>query len=253
MLLLGIISLAANAEPGTILNAASKHAIPDHYIVVFHDNAVLPNGALIQTASPKALDALSKQTVHAYGGQLAHSYHTALHGFSAVLSPKAAMKLTKDPKVRWVEQAVEMHAMATQNNPPVGLDRIDQRSRTLDRHYNYDTTASNVSVYIIDTGIRLTHTDFGGRAKAGVDEVGDGHGVNDCNGHGTHTAGIAGGHTYGVAKGATLYAVRVLDCSGHGSDADIIAGVDWVAQHRHLPAVANMSLGGLNRNRWILQ
>jgi subtilisin family serine protease len=77
-----------------------------------------------------------------------------------------------------------------------------------------------------------------------VDEVGDGRGGIDCNGHGTHVAGTVGGSTYGVAKGVTLIAVRVLDCSGSGTNSGVIAGIDWVASNRVLPAVANMSLGG---------
>lgn len=248
--LLGFFSLGAIASPGKIVNIASKHAIPNHYIVVLNDNVPLASGATVENASPQALDALAKQMVSTYGGRLTHTYHTVLHGFSAVLSPKVAMKLTKNQKVSWIEQVVEVHGTSTEINPPADLDRVDQRSRGGDGRYDYDTTASNVYVYIIGSGIRLTHLDFGGRAKAGVDEVSDGHGVDDCtsSGHGTRVAGIVGGHTYGVAKGVTLYAVRVLGCSGSGSSADVIDGVDWVTQHHqnhpNHPAVANISLGG---------
>jgi subtilisin family serine protease len=57
----------------------------------------------------------------------------------------------------------------------------------------HDTTASNVHAYVIDTGIRAAHTEFGGRATIGTDTVGDGQNGNDCNGHGTHVAGTVGG------------------------------------------------------------
>src|SRR6185503_10675395 len=105
-------------------------------------------------------------------------------------------------------------------------------------------TGAGVNAYIIDTGIRRTHTQFAGRAFVGFDAIGDGQNTNDCNGHGTHVSGTVGGSTYGVAKSVRLFAVRVLSCSGSGSNAGVIAGVDWVTRNRVRPAVANMSLGG---------
>src|SRR5262249_34275839 len=104
--------------------------------------------------------------------------------------------------------------------------------------------ASNVHAYIVDTGILISHSQFGGRASVGVDEIGDGHNGIDCNGHGTHVVGTVGGSMYGVAKGVSLVAVRVFDCSGSGSNFGVIAGVNWVAANAIKPAVANMSLGG---------
>jgi subtilisin family serine protease len=135
-----------------------------------------------------------------------------------------------------------MTADTTQTNPPWGLDRIDQRNLPLNATYNYNWTGSGVRAYIIDTGIRTSHTQFGGRASAVFDALG-GNG-QDCNGHGTHVAGTVGGSTYGVAKSSLLRAVRVLDCNGSGSTSGVISGVDWVRQNFIAPAVANMSLGG---------
>ncbi|HST23868.1 MAG TPA: S8 family peptidase, partial [Blastocatellia bacterium] len=120
----------------------------------------------------------------------------------------------------------------------------DQADLPLSNSYSYTTTGSGVNVYIIDTGIRRTHTQFGGRAFVGFDAVGDGQNTNDCNGHGTHVAGTVGGSTTGVAKAVRLFAVRVLNCSGSGTNSGVIAGVNWVTSNRILPAVANMSLGG---------
>jgi subtilisin family serine protease len=134
--------------------------------------------------------------------------------------------------------------VVTQNNAPWGLDRIGQRTLPLNGAYSYTTTGSGVNVYIIDTGIRRTHTQFGGRAVIGFDAIGDGRNTNDCHGHGTHVAGIVGASTYGVAKAVRLFAVRVLSCSGSGSNSGVIAGVNWVTQNHIDPAVANMSLGG---------
>ncbi|MEU4066764.1 S8 family serine peptidase, partial [Streptomyces wedmorensis] len=132
----------------------------------------------------------------------------------------------------------------TQLNPPSwGLDRIDQAALPLDSSYKYPTLASNVHAYVIDTGIRTTHTDFGGRASWGINTTGDGV-DEDCQGHGTHVAGTVGGSQYGVAKGVKLVAVKVLNCSGSGTTAGVIAGIDWVTANAVKPAVANMSLGG---------
>ncbi|WP_225882263.1 S8 family peptidase [Streptomyces aureocirculatus] len=136
------------------------------------------------------------------------------------------------------------HVDETQPNAPWGLDRIDQRRLPLSTTYTYRTTAPDVGVYVIDTGLRTSHQEFGGRASVGVDTVGDGQGGNDCNGHGTHVGGVAAGATYGVAKQARLVAVRVLGCQGSGTVSGVVAGVDWVTANATKPAVANMSLGG---------
>ena len=160
------------------------------------------------------------------------------------MSDKEAAKLAADPRVQYVEEDSVVTIDTTQTGATWGLDRIDQRNLPLDGNYTYNTTASNVHAYIVDTGILTSHSQFGGRASVGVDEVGDGQNGIDCNGHGTHVSGTVGGSTYGVAKGVSLVAVRVLNCQGSGTNSGVIAGVNWVAQNAIKPAVANMSLGG---------
>lgn len=172
---------------------------------------------------------------------IAHTYEYALKGFAAKLSPEQVEALRKDPAVSRVEPDVIVHAMATQSDATWGIDRVDQHALPLSHTYTYSATGSGVSVYIIDTGIRYTHTEFGGRAHLGYDAFG-GSGT-DCSGHGTHVAGTVGGRTYGIAKEVTLYSVRVLECDGSAPLSDIIAGIDWVTKNRHRPAVANLSLG----------
>lgn len=172
---------------------------------------------------------------------ITHVYTHVLDGFSARLDASQVEQLRHDPAVVSVAPVVIMHTQDTQVGAPWGLDRIDAVSG-LDQRYTYRHTGKGVTAYVIDTGIDPSGADFRGRASVGYDATGgDGR---DCNGHGTHVAGTIGGSTYGVAKAVALRAVRVLDCRGAGTDADVVAGMDWVAQHAQRPAVANMSLGG---------
>jgi subtilisin family serine protease len=211
--------------------------IANHYIVVLDEDAVGPD-ADFGAASARAEQVIARTPA----GRLTRVYAYALSGFAAEMTEEEAIALSQDPDVRFVEEDSIVEAFATQTNPPWGLDRIDQRDRPLSGTYSYTRTGSGVNVYVIDTGIRRTHTQFGGRAFAGFDAFGGT--TNDCNGHGTHVAGTVGGSTYGVAKSVRLYAVRVLNCSGSGTNSGVIAGVDWVTRNRVRPAVANMSLGG---------
>jgi aqualysin 1 len=213
-------------------------AIAQHYIVVLDVDAAGRQGSL--SAARSTADEMAFRS----GGEVTHVYAHAINGFSARMSDTQAVALSDDPRVRFVEEDSIMFATITQTNPPWGLDRLGQRDLPLNQTYSYTTTGSGVNVYIIDTGIRTTHTQFGGRASKVFDSIGDGQNGNDCNGHGTHVSGTVGGSTYGVAKAVRLFAVRVLNCSGSGTNSGVIAGVDWVTANHVSPAVANMSLGG---------
>ncbi|MEU6948958.1 S8 family peptidase [Streptomyces sp. NPDC046316] len=214
---------AQSATVGDLRLAPASLAVHDSWIVVLKDG------------STRAAD---------LGVTPKHQYRSVLKGFSASMSQARAAALASDPRVAYVEQNATVRMADTQPGATWGLDRIDQRDLPLSTTYRYDTTASNVTAYIIDTGIRTSHSEFGGRATVGTDTVGGGQNGQDCQGHGTHVAGTVGGAKYGVAKGAKLVAVRVLDCNGSGTTAGVIAGVDWVTANAVKPAVANMSLGG---------
>jgi len=226
---------AMAADPvGTIQSAGGATAVADSYIVVFKDSSVARTN----------VDDNATRLVNRHGGAVARTYEAALRGFEVQVDAKAAARIAADPAVAYVEQNHTVSISGTQANPPSwGLDRIDQRALPLNSSYTYPNTASNVHAYIIDTGILFSHSDFGGRAVTGYDAV-DGGSADDCNGHGTHVAGTVGGAAYGVAKGVQLVGVRVLNCSGSGTNAGVIGGVDWVTANAVKPAVANMSLGG---------
>ncbi|MCZ7421700.1 S8 family serine peptidase [Verrucosispora sp. WMMA2121] len=225
---------AMAAEPvGTVRSAGGATAVKDSYIVVFKDSEVS------RTSVGSSVDRLLRR----HGGATARTYSAAVRGAELRVSARAAARIAADPAVAYVEQNHVVSIAGTQTNPPSwGLDRIDQRNLPLNSSYTYPNTATNVTSYVIDTGIRTTHSDFGGRATWGTNTVDSNN--TDCNGHGTHVAGTVGGSAYGVAKATRLVAVKVLNCSGSGTNAGVIAGIDWVTANAVKPAVANMSLGG---------
>ncbi|HEX6353959.1 MAG TPA: S8 family serine peptidase [Actinophytocola sp.] len=220
---------ASAAPEGQILGADSANAVDGSYIVAYKD------GAAAEAAS----------TAASLGSKVTHKYSAVLNGgFAASMSEQQAKELAADPDVAFVQQNQTLSITTDQPNPPSwGLDRIDQRSLPLNSNYSYTTTASNVHAYIIDTGMDLDHSAYTGRSTSGFDAI-DGGTAEDGHGHGTHVAGTVGGTTFGVAKGVQLVAVRVLNNSGSGTTAQVVAGINWVTQNAIKPAVANMSLGG---------
>ena len=225
----------STAGLGKLRRQRADKRIPDQYIVVLKNNV-----ADVETEAVR----LSR----VFGGDRngGHTYEHALKGFSLRMPEEHAAKLAEDPRVAFVEEDGVVGLVTTQTGATWGLDRIDQRDLPLDGNYNYNATGSVVKAYIIDTGIRATHTQLAGRVISGFTAINDGLGTNDGNGHGTHVSGTVGGSTYGVAKNVTLVAVRVLDSSGSGTNSGVISGVDFVTSDHQAgqPAVANMSLGG---------
>jgi aqualysin 1 len=229
-----LLPATAAAAPAQLVHAGKPKAIDGQYIVVMKPEA----GA---DATARA-----QRTARARGGRVRHEYSRALRGFSVKLSDRALADVRSDPAVASVEPDAVISIAATQSGATFGLDRIDQLELPLTTTYTYQSTGAGVTAYIIDTGIRTTHTQFGGRAVSGFDAVDRALPADDCNGHGTHVAGTVGSAAFGVAKGVRLVAVRVLDCGGSGLVSDVIAGVDYVTGDHAAgaPAVANMSLGG---------
>jgi len=223
---LGLVAAPAQASgPLLHLDAAGGSVVADQYIVTLKPGAAAQGVAGTSGITPT------------------HVYDAAVNGFAAKLTPGQLRSLQRNPNVAGIEQDQVVGITASQSPTPAwGIDRIDQRALPLNSTFNFTATGAGVSAYVIDTGIVPNHPDFGGRAAVAYDATG-GDGV-DCHGHGTHVAGTVGGTAHGVAKGVAVYGVKVLNCAGSGTTADVIEGVDWVRTNAARPAVANMSLGG---------
>ncbi|MEU7031801.1 S8 family peptidase [Streptomyces sp. NPDC046275] len=225
---------AGTSAEGVILNAGAEGTVANSYIVTLRESV-----AQAETAKGRAV-------ATKFGAKIKRTYTAALNGYSIELSEAQAKKLAADPAVEKVSQNRVFHVDGTQPSPPSwGLDRLDQKALPLNQSYTYpDSAGQGVTAYIIDTGVRITHSDFGGRASYGYDAIDNDNTAQDGHGHGTHVAGTVAGNAYGVAKKAKIVGVRVLDNSGSGTTEQVVAGIDWVTQNAVKPAVANMSLGG---------
>jgi subtilisin family serine protease len=216
----------------------SERAIPNRFIVVLNDSK---NGVSNELAQAETFE---YELNAFYGGKVDKQFTRAINGYSVEMSEQEAVNLSQDPRVKYIEEDAEVFASTMQPGATWGLDRLDQRPLPLDGNYSFTPMGTGVNAYIIDSGIRLSHQDFGGRAVAAFDAVNDGQNGVDCNGHGTHVAGTVGSATFGVAKNVTLHSVRVLDCRASGAVSGLISGIDWVTRNHISPAVANISIGG---------
>lgn len=219
--------------------ATTAQAAPD-----VPDTTPKVNRYIIETDSTKVTRGVATD-VKEDGGKVDNVYAKALSGFSATMTADEARALRADSRVQSVTLDAKVHTTGVQTNPTWGLDRIDQRARVGNGSYRYDTTGAGVTAFVIDTGTRFGHAQFGGRATSGYDFVDYDSYAGDCEGHGTHVAGTIGGSTYGAAKSIRVVALRVLDCYGSGYLSDVIDALDWVVANKPSgPSVVNMSLGG---------
>lgn len=239
------IAVAATAAGVTLLNPFPAGAAAPAEGKIYGANA---DGAVAGSFIVMLDQRADKQELaKEYGGTLQRTYRAAINGFSASgLSQTEAKRLAADPAVAKVVQNKKFTINAEQQNPPSwGLDRVDQADTAGDSKYTYpDAAGEGVTAYVIDTGVRISHKDFEGRAAHGFDAIDNDNTADDGNGHGTHVAGTIAGAAHGVAKKAKIVAVRVLDDNGSGTTEQVVAGIDWVTQNHQGPSVANMSLGG---------
>ncbi len=228
----------------TAVDSQQEQTTPNEYIIVLKNEAEITERTASQNST--LVDAVINASVTANGGIPLRTFTHALTGFSANLNGPALAAVRADKRVAFVEVNQSYTTYEVQLNPIWGLDRIDQADLPLDQTYRFEFDGSGIDAYVIDTGIRASHNEFGGRVLGGFNAMLDEDPADwhDCNGHGTHVAGILGGDTWGVAQNVNLYSVKALGCDGTGSTAGVIAAVDWVTSVADGPSLANMSLGG---------
>lgn len=232
-LIVSVAPQAASAQKTAKFRRADK-GVPNQYIVVLNERY------LDKAVAEPSVRSNAEYLGYVYGGKVKKTFGRAIQGFVGQMTENEAKALSRDERVAYVEQDSYTTAEGVQSSAIASLDRIDQRSYPLDTRYTYATDASNVHAYVIDSGIRPTHSSFGGRATSDFDVFNDGN--QDCLGHGTHVAGTIGSSTWGVAKNVRLHSVRVLGCTTSGTVSDLVGGIDWVALHHSSPAVANISI-----------
>ncbi|MGI8721809.1 MAG: S8 family peptidase [Geodermatophilaceae bacterium] len=232
------VASADDTQGAPVESTAGAEVVSGQYIVVMRPGANAAANRIAAVAQARGL-----------GAQVLNEYSAALSGFAAKLPQRALDALRGNPNVEYIEADQIMRLNATQSPVTWGLDRVDQRNLPLSDSYTYTVTGNNVTAYVIDTGVRFSHNDFGGRASSGFDAI-DGGSADDCNGHGTHVSGTVGSTTYGIAKAVNIVGVRVLNCKGSGTNSQVIDGIDFVTEDHGPgePAVANMSLGGSASN-----
>ncbi|KAK1830931.1 peptidase S8/S53 domain-containing protein [Podospora conica] len=237
------LALAAPAPAGPldrrapIIQPRGAEIIPGKYIVKLKDGS---NNAALD----KAIALLTKtKAKYVYSND-------KFKGFASDLDDLTLDILRKLPQVEYIEEdaVFNINAYVTQSSAPWGLARLSSKTPGKTTYTRDSTDGAGTCSYVIDTGIYTAHSQFGGRATHLANYAGDGS-TADGNGHGTHVAGTIGGSTYGVAKKTKLYAVKVLNAQGSGSNSGVIAGMNFVVNDvktRSCPngTVVNMSLGG---------
>ena len=224
---------SSTSAPSQQPTKGENDVIPDQYIVVLKD----------KEDSKKVSDEHAQK----HSAKIKHLYKSAIKGYSATIPSERLKDVEADPRVQFVSKDHKVSALQSSSQAlPTGIDRINAEPSS-----TTTSTGSGVGVAIIDTGIDLTHPDLSPSVNDGTNCVRPGTSANDDHGHGTHVAGTIAARNntsgvVGVAPEAALYAVKVLDSSGSGTESQVICGIDWVVQNATAKniKVANMSLGG---------
>ena len=246
------VSSQLGEVPETIMGLNSNSRIADKYNVIFEKNTLLQqakayainNNISMQQAIEIVVNNISAELALAAQGSVLHTFTLALYGFELYgPSETAVATILADSRVQFIEVNQITSVSTTQTNPTWGLDRIDQQNLPLNNAYTYDQDGTGVNVYVLDSGVTTSVTEFGGRASAVFNTVGA-EGNGDCTGHGTQVAGIIGSDTYGVAKKVEIKSVKIIGCDNQGDDSRTIRGINWVIANHTKPAVMNLSIEG---------
>ncbi|MFL6110451.1 MAG: S8 family serine peptidase, partial [Catenulispora sp.] len=238
------VTPTAPTDPSLVLGAGGAGAVAGSYLVSFKSEPAV-------TAA--GVEAFARELTGLYGATLGKLYPQTLNGFSATMTQATAIAMSAHPDVLSVEQDQEENALragGTQSNPPWGLDRIDQTDLPPDQLYRYPNGGDGVTIYVADTGVRITHQDISGRASGGYNAFTGSADTDDCNGHGTAVADVAAGTVNGVAKRATIFPVLIMDCQGKLTTQSVVDGFEYIAKNAKKPAVVNISAGwGIGRSQ----
>ncbi|KAG7285005.1 hypothetical protein NEMBOFW57_009623 [Staphylotrichum longicolle] len=247
--------LALGAAPIKNDGLLADLLIPDTYIVKYKPNV----GSIRRKSHEEDIDGKARNASRK--GIFDKFTIPGLQGYVAEIPPSELILLTDCDLIDYIERDTiikstaianphSKRTMVTQSHAPWGLARISHRARNHpDTYYYSDTAGHDTRIYVLDTGIRLSHAEFApSRAVWGANFVASSPDTDE-DGHGTHVAGIISGGTYGVAKKATVVAVKVLDKTGTGSMSGLLRGLNWAvddAKRRGVvrKAVVNMSLTG---------
>lgn len=238
---LAIISIALPfAAVATQAMARSGDVIPDSYICVFN-KAVNQGGVSFE----------ANRMVSGHAGQVTRLYRYSIRGFATHMSAQAVARMTaRNPSIAYCEpdRVIELGPIREEAKPGGGSSS-GQTTPWGITWVRGGLSGAGKTAWIIDTGIDSTHPDLVVDTSRGHSFVPRETSTEDLNGHGTHVSGTIAARNngigvIGVAADATVVPVRVLDRRGSGAYSDVIAGVDWVAQHAAAGDVANMSLGG---------
>jgi aqualysin 1 len=215
-----------SATPG---QGPPQDVIPGRYIVVLQEGVRDPT-------------AVAREHAQGHGAEVLNTYQHAIKGYAARIPDQRLDRVRADGRVAYVEADQAMNAEA--QTTPWGINKIGANVSST-RAGDGSGAVSNVNAYVIDSGI-YPHSDL--NVVKHVNFTGDGKN-RDCYGHGTHVAGSVAAKdnasdVVGAAPGAPLTGVKVLGCSGTGSNSGVIKGVDWVTANAIKPAIANMSLSG---------
>ncbi|PMD38404.1 subtilisin-like protein [Hyaloscypha variabilis F] len=229
-----VFGAPAPAHHLKIRNPMAADVVPDSYIVVYNSDV---DSTMIASHEASVSSMLSRRELTGIGATYDMD---ELKGYQVFADEVAIAEIAASPEK---DAKVYANALTSQTGATYGLSRISHRNQD-STTYIYDSTAgSGTTVYVVDTEIYTSHSQFGGRASFGANYI-SGSPNTDENGHGTHCSGTIAGGTYGVAKKANLVAVKVLDKNGSGSNSGVISGIQWVGNNTKAKSVLSMSLGG---------